>query len=318
MTPRIQLTSAPYALSLIGTTNQFPSSGQVIADSAKVTWGVSARGGNPVNANGRHQGYTFSGNNGDTDSGLGSTANGQVSMFVNNTKMLTATPDSVAIRSDLRFNAGGNINYNGLSDWRLVEEDNFQTDNEDWKTYAPKNANEFNGWNNLNTPPPVICPTSGDATQFIGKYLIPAGNNLTLKKYYDLTNVGPYSQIKVKFKYYFLDTWNPVDDDGGQQNANDVGYAAFATSEDGNQFRIGWIEHAWSITNYVASMNSATFQAVNKWGGTAASTDFMKNGEMTAYRNGTDPGFWVMFGTGLNDVVGDERWGVGMIEIWVK
>lgn len=316
MTPRIQLTSAPYALALIGTTNQFPSSGIVKADSVRVAGGVLARGGAPGANGASKNGYAFTGNNGDKDSGLFSVGDGQVSMYVNNLKMLTATPDSVAIRSDLRFNNNSNINYNGLNDWRLVEVDNFQTDNEGWKTYAPK-PGESNGWNNINNPAPVNCPTEGTATNFTGKYLLPGSNNALLKKYFDLTNAGTYTQIKVKFKYYFLDTWNARGYNDNNDRQNDVGYGAFASSEDGNNFRISWWGHAWS-TNYVDNMLGGGFQAANKWGGTAAHTDCMSNGEMTAFKNGTDTGFWCMFGTGLNEAISDERWGVGMIEIWVK
>ena len=43
LSPRILLTSAPYALSLMGSTNQFPSSGQVLADSMLVNGGVIAK-----------------------------------------------------------------------------------------------------------------------------------------------------------------------------------------------------------------------------------------------------------------------------------
>ena len=318
MKPRIQLTSAPYALALIGESNKFPSSGLVKADSVQLKGGVLARAGIP-GANGvNRNGYAFMANNGKKDSGLFSTpTSGNVSLYVANSEKLKATADSVVIKEDLRLTTGSNINYNGLDDWRLVEVDNFTTDNEQWKTYAPKNANEGNGWNNLNSPAPVNCPTAGDATKFIGKYLAPSENNLVLKKQFDLSAGGSFTQIKVKFKYYFLDTWNPVTDGGS--GGNDIGWGAFATSEDGSQFRLSWWEHAWS-TDYIANMNVAgsLFPAANKWGGVAGFTDFMKNGEMTAYRNGTDTGVWVMFGTGLNNGFADERWGVGMIEIWVK
>jgi hypothetical protein len=316
MTPRIQLTSAPYALSLIGNTNQFPSSGVVIADSVRVNGGVLARGGAP-GANGANKnGYAFTTNNGDKDSGLFCTALNQVSLYVNNAEKLKATVDSVVIKPTLRLGKNSNINYNGLDDWRLVEVDNFQTDNEGWKTYGPK-AGESNGWNNISNPAPVNCPTEGSATNFTGKYLLPGANNALLKKYFDLTNAGPYTQIKVKFKYYFLDTWNARGYNDNNDRQNDVGYGAFASSEDGNDFRISWWGHAWS-TNYVDNMLGGGFQAANKWGGTAAHTDCMSNGEMTAFKNGTDAGFWCMFGTGLNEAITDERWGVGMIEIWVK
>ena len=113
MTPRVQLTSAPYALSLIGNTNQFPSSGMVLADTLNVKTnvlaGVGAPGAGGVNKNG----YAFNGTNGDKDSGLFSTGLGQVSLYSDNVKMLTATQDSVAIRSDLRLKNNANINYNG-------------------------------------------------------------------------------------------------------------------------------------------------------------------------------------------------------------
>ncbi len=321
MKPRIQLTSAPYALALIGTSNQFPSGGQVIADSIKVNGNVLTENGTPGQNGANKNGYGFVG---DRDSGLfGPTlAGGEVSIYVNNAEIIEVKPALVDIKTDVAANnlslkVTGGLDYNGLDDWRLVEVDNFTTDNEDWKTYAPKNANEGNGWNNLNSPAPVNSPTAGDATKFIGKYLAPSENNLVLKKQFDLSTAGTFTQIKVKFKYYFLDTWNPVTDLNSV--GNDIGWGAFATSEDGNQFRLSWWEHAWS-TDYIANMNVAgsLFPAANKWGGVAGFTDFMKNGEMTAYRNGTDTGVWVMFGTGLNNGFGDERWGVGMIEIWVK
>ena len=45
MTPRITLTSAPYALSLRGSSNLFPSTGQVVADSVDVNGNVLAQNG---------------------------------------------------------------------------------------------------------------------------------------------------------------------------------------------------------------------------------------------------------------------------------
>ncbi|HEX5113009.1 MAG TPA: hypothetical protein VFV79_09185 [Saprospiraceae bacterium] len=319
MTPRIQLTSAPYALSLIGNTNQFPSSGQVIADSTKVTWGVSARGGIPVNANGRHQGYTFSGNNGDTDSGMGSTANGQVSLYVNNAEKLKTTLDSVVIKPDLRLAKESNINYNGLDDWRLVEVDNFSgTDEQDWDVYNPLSG-EWTGWNNGTSA--GNAPLAGDANEFIGRFLRPA-NNQALKKHFDLTGVGNYNYIKVKFKYYFIDSWNGMSAD---ENNDDAGFAAFAASASGDEFRLGWYEAPLSFEYVDRLISPGNFRDANKWAGNSVNGEFAKNVEMTAYKNSGSDGFWLIFGSTLNNnnLIGnppqsDESYGVGMIEVWVK
>ena len=71
LTPRNLLTSAPYALSLIGQSNKFPSAGVVKADSIVLKGGVLAKGGVPGPNGVNKNGYAFSGNNGDNDSGHG-------------------------------------------------------------------------------------------------------------------------------------------------------------------------------------------------------------------------------------------------------
>jgi len=317
MTPRIQLTSAPYALSIIGNTNQFPSSGTVLADSIKVTGAVLGKAGVP-GANGiNHNGFAFLANNGHRDSGLFSTpTTGNVSLYVNNSEKLKATADSVVIKPDLRMGKGSNLNYNGLDDWRLVYSDNFQSGSDalGWQVYNPlgNGAPQYSGWNN---PTSVgNAPLSGDVTKFIGRYLYPAVENQTLKKFYDLSNAGTYSYIKVKFKYYFIDSWNSPN----PNNQIDAGWAAFAESVDGNQFRLGWYQPNYTFQNYNPRMSSTAFQTANKWEGNSINTEQTGNYEMTAYKNGSTNGFWLMFGQSLDDVITDERWGVGMIEIWVK
>ena len=62
-------------------TNQFPSSGLVEADSITVNGGVLARGGAPGLNGVSHNGYAFTGNSGDKDSGLFSTTDGKVSLY---------------------------------------------------------------------------------------------------------------------------------------------------------------------------------------------------------------------------------------------
>ncbi len=73
--PRPVLTHAPYALSLLGQTNLFPSTGPVKADNIVVPPGAPAAGV-------AGKGYSF-GAGGDEDGGLFSTADGNVGIYVN-------------------------------------------------------------------------------------------------------------------------------------------------------------------------------------------------------------------------------------------
>ena len=320
MTPRIQLTSAPYALALIGTTNQFPSSGMVLADTLNVKTNVRARVGAPGAGGVNKNGYAFNGTNGDKDSGLFSTGLGQVSLYSDNVKMLTATPDSVAIRGDLRLKNNANINYNGLDDWRLVETDYFQNNNdlEGWAGYAPASG-QYNGWNNP-TPSnsnPTILGTSNNT--FEGAYLVPANNTHALKKQFTIPNaVGNYDFIKIKFKYYVLDVWEG--DDGGPDQA----FGAIAKDGNGTGMVVGY-KYEGKSTEYYPEFNTADWNTKADFnGGGYGHPDFIENKEMVFNKcNNCNNSFWLIFGASLNNPPpgnqGDEEgFGLGMIEIWVK
>ena len=125
LSPRIVLTSAPYALSLIGNSNQFPSSGKVTADSMVINGGLVVRGGTPGLNGANGNGYAFSGNNGDNDSGMFSTGDGKVSLYSNNSEILRVDGNGVNVTGNLsntgtfsvgnvNLNSGGNIQYNGI------------------------------------------------------------------------------------------------------------------------------------------------------------------------------------------------------------
>jgi len=307
MKPRVQLTSAPYALALIGSSNKFPSSGLVQADALTVKDGVLASVGAPGNNGTNNNGYAFNGMNGDKDSGLFSTALGQVSLYVNNEKMMTASPDSVAMRSDLRFNNDANINYNGLDDWRLVEADYFQTDAEGWQMYSTGNdgGDEWIGWQN-GTPAGAAIVT-GSATAFQGSYIRPNDNNQVLKKFFNLANVGDYTFIKAKFKYHFIDTWGFT--------THDEGFAGFATAANGTGLRIGWLNMGYEM-DFNGKLGTPDWQSVNDYSGGVNNSDYSENVEITGFKNGT--GFWLFIGSALDQPTSDESYGVGMIEIWVK
>jgi hypothetical protein len=306
MTPRIQLTSAPYALALIGSTNQFPSSGLVRADSMKVNGGVLADGGAPGLNGVNRNGYAFSGSNGDKDSGMFSTSDGQVSLYVNNIEVLVATPSRVVV-NNLELGSQGKIKYGTRDDWRLVYDDNLASGPSEWKVYNAISG-EHIGWNNPTDDglAPVANPGN---THFAGHYLRPTdNNNQVLKKYFDLSGVGPHTQVKVKFKYYFLDTWDSWD--------NDIAWAAFANNASGQNLHMGWINAGYTWYDRSTDLTTTAMNAQNSWGGYAPLTDYATNGEMTGYVDGN--GFWLFFGASLDSEITNEGYGVGNIEIWVK
>lgn len=311
LTPRIQLTSAPYALSLIGVTNQFPSSGLILADSVKVNGSVLAKGGAPGLNGASHAGYAFSGNNGDKDSGLFSTANGRVALYANNTEVLAATPGNVAVTgnlstTNLTLPNEGKVTYNGLNDWRLVANDDLTGGANGWSVYNPL-QNENLGWNNPSSA--GAAPIEGVSTNFAGLYLYPADNKQVLKKLFDLSGVGAFTQIKVKFRYHFIDTWGYGDDDRG--------WAAVADGANGSQMRVGWSDFP-SYLNETGDFNTSAFRLANNYegNGNTEETDYSKTGEMMFFKSGNS--FWLYFGAALDEDTNNERYGVGMIEVWVK
>ena len=245
MTPRIQLTSAPYALSLRGSSNLFPSTGQVVADSIDVNGTVLAQMGAPGLNGNLHNGYAFLG---DKDSGLFTTSANQVSLYVNNTEEVLVRPDSVVINGEvrpenLRFDAGGKISYNGLNDWRLVETDYFENvnDAEGWKIYSPTNGVQ-GAYSNGNGSAATVTNFVDD---FAGRALMPTSQGQVFKKNFTPPGssvAGSYTFVKVVFKYYFINTWD--------SNENDVGWAALSKTENCTDLSVGWFS---GTTMYVSN-----------------------------------------------------------------
>jgi hypothetical protein len=130
-----------------------------------------------------------------------------------------------------------------------------------------------------------------------------------LKKFYDLSSFGAFTFIKVKFKYYYFDTWG--------WGGNDRAWAAFADGANGSQMRVGWSTLP-AFLNSTEDMNTNEFLTANNFNGNNVSqdTDHCENAEMTAFKSGNN--FWLYFGAALSEDTNNERYGVGMIEIWVK
>ncbi len=315
LTPRTLLTSAPYALSLIGQSNSFPSTGLVKADSIVVKGGILADGGVP-GANGANKnGYAFSGNGGDNDSGLFSTANGKVALYGNNVEVLTVTPTNVqanfsmGVNGDVTTNnlalpSSGSVVYNGLSDWRLVETNNFSSTAEGWQVYD-KLSGQNMGWNNSASSGPSNTVHWGG---FAGDALLPGNNDYVLKKGFNLSGVGPFTEVMVKFRYYFIDSWG--------WGGGDRSWAAFATSASGNGIRVAWDKIHSFINDGNGDFNTSAFKAASDIQGLSDYSDNWNDVEIT--QKATSTTFWVFIGAAVDEAADNETFAVGAVEIYVR
>jgi hypothetical protein len=97
----------------------------------------------------------------------------------------------------------------------------------------------------------------------------------------------------------------------------DRAFAAFADGANGSQMRVGWTEMANHL-NATGEFNVAEFLTANNFEGSndPQQTDHCQNVEMTTFKSGNS--FWLYFGAALDEDTNNERYGVGMIEIWVK
>lgn len=315
LTPRTLLTSAPYALSLIGQSNTFPSTGQVKADSIIVKGGVLANGGTPGPNGVNKSGYAFSGNGGDNDSGLFSTANGKVALYGNNVEVLTVTPTNVqanfsmGVNGDVTTNnlalpSSGSVVYNGLRDWRLVETNSFSSSAEGWQVYD-KLSGQSMGWNN---PNPVGASAIKNWGGFAGDALLPGNNDYVLKKGFNLSGAGSFTEVMVKFRYYFIDSWG--------WGLGDKAWAAFATSASGNGIRVAWDKIPSFINDGNGDFNTSAFKTAGDFQGLSDYPDNWNDVQIT--QKATSTTFWVFIGAAVGEDADNETFAVGAIEIYVR
>lgn len=324
MVPRIRLTSAPYALALRGSSNVFPGSGQVLADKINVSGAVLAEGGVP-STGGNGAGHTFS-TPGDTDGGVYSPSDGVVAIYANGSERVRvsatagdnrtylqsnvtvsnslAVTDQLSVGgfvgSDLNLAHQKSLKYNGVADWRLVDTDIFASGNmQGWDA----TTGLFNGTSNT----PVLVDFSN---VFGGYALRPANESDVLKKEFTLDRavIGSYSQVKIKFKYYFLDSW---DSEGGE--GADIAIGGVSSTQDLS----GAAQIAWSQLMRVYE-NAGAFEPLDIYDASSNFTDAATMGEMIfTTRNNSDSNFWIFFGAKMvgND---DENYAISDIEVWVR
>ncbi len=325
MLPRVRLTSAPYALSLRGQSNQFPSMGQVLADEILVAQGVLASGGAPGLNGVDKNGYAFSGNNGDNDSGLFSTQDGKVSLYTNNVEKVSVTPTEITLNgtttvqgtlgaNNINLYNNGSIKYSSnqgsFKDWRLVDVDDINSGPEGWQQYSPINS-EYVGWNSATVAPGLChCNSQNSNSGFVGNFLLVSDRNNVLKKQFTVAGLpGDYTHIKVKFRFYAIDSWD------GQQ---DYAFAGFSTDINAGNSVVAWYEEIVSLTIGSGKTNTGPFKAATQFRADPNYSDHWMDVEMTARRNGNDTSFWVFIGAAMEGGL-DESFGIGqLVEVWVR
>ncbi len=309
MQPRIALTSAPYAISIIGQTNLFPSTGTVKSDneivagklavgqaalpttqSAQVNGGILAKGGAPGTDGADNTGYAF-GAPGDNDSGLYSTSDGTVSLYSNNVERLQVNGSGAVVTGNVTLNNNGAINYGGINGWRLAYRDDFENNSGNWLSYGLLNSAVGN-------PPKVFTynTSSGVTGDFIG--VRASGNNAqVLKKNYDLS-AFPHSHVRVTFTYHAIDSW---DFDG------EVGWGGISNDTE-TRPSVGW--------KYVFSKAEEIGGFTLNYAGDSGDPDSAVDGSMTFQFTGNN---LVVFFGGLNlEDISNETFAIDNVEVWVR
>jgi len=293
--PRARLSSSPYALSLIGQSNIFPSTGTVGVGTKSPDSGAQLH---VKNSNGTGK-VTVEG----TD--------GAEILFKkgNDTATISYDGDKINISNfNLVFDEGiklpvnKSVRYNGDADWRLVDTDDFETGTEGWICHTIWNSTTTASFERFTPNTPfskgwILRPTQGWAA--------------CLKKELDLTGI-PHTMVKVVFTYHFFDSWD-------YQNgvANEFGYGAFASQvnpytapgQSNGFFQIGWRKTA--IGAMTAWLGNAGYTAFNP-----AISDYNARSSMVA-QTSLDK-FWIFFGSNLGEDSLNESFGISNIEIWVR
>jgi hypothetical protein len=314
LAPRARLTSAPYALSLLGQSNVFPSTGAIGAGTASPQSGTqlhvkngsgdakllmegsgaavldlkagSNTGEVKLNASGNLE-LNRGGSNKVTVDANKATFNGDVEL---------------AAGKDLLLGAGSNLKYGSLDDWRLVDMDDFSTGDDGWDCQNSWNVSDDR---NVERMQPMNTPFSegwliGPATTNSGD------SDDVLYKQFDLS-AHPHTMVKVVFTYHV----------SGSYDAGEVGFAAFSTvqtpsgsNNNNGNFQIGWVHNNDLLA-------SDWFNGLGYVGQTN-SLDYGVRGEMIAQTN--NPIFYVLIGTRIEnpEPLTDERYYISNVEVWVK
>ena len=311
ISPRAELSASAYSLSVSGKSNELPSQGSVgigtLNPSTESQLHIQkSNGTSRILVEGRDTArLKFKA---DADSASISFYGGKV--YISNYNII--------FDEGINLANGKTVNYNGDSDWRLIEYDDFNTNEEGW--YSAKNWQENEARSiqriRLNTPfsKGFMIRQNSDAD---------GSNAPVLKKEFNLTGI-PHSKVKVVFTYHFFDSWDY------RNGRDEFAFGAFYLPGSGPNstngiFQVGWRASGKEVKfeggdgsrrdpyRYSDAFNDHFNGAgYNNIG----SSDFNLTGSMIA--EGTLGRFWVVFGSNLDQGVSDESYAISNIEIWVK
>jgi hypothetical protein len=311
ISPRAELSASAYSLSVSGGSNELPSQGSVgigtLNPSLESQLHVQKTNGTSrILVEGRDTArIKFKA---DADSASISFYGGKV--FISNYNII--------FDEGINLASGRTISYNGDSDWRLIEYDDFNTDGEGW--YSAKNWQD----DERRTLERVTLNTPFSKGFIIRQNSNADGDNApVLKKEFNLTGI-PHSRVKVVFTYHFFDTWDY------RNGRDEFAFGAFylpgtgPTSTNGI-FQVGWrapgkeakYEGGDGSRNNPVRYSDPFNEHFNGAGyNSIGHTDYSLTGSMIA--EGTLGRFWVVFGSNLNEGVTNESYAISNIEIWVK
>lgn len=296
LTPRSRLTSSPYALSLIGQSNIFPSTGAVGAGTATPT------AGNELHVKDATAAAQVLVEGATTSKVVLQSTDGSEIEFKKGANSASITYDGTNINVEglnLVFDAGINlpagqtVKYNGLSDWRLVDVDDFESSVEGWQTFVQLSATT------PNATPPILLTFSGANKVQSGKAIAPPNisNYLVLKKLYNLAGI-PHTQVKIKCTTYF--TGSP---------SNEYLFAALASSTSSTAYEFLW----YDFSDVGASFHGYSVYSTNMASRTAGKRE---DHEFT-FTSSADA-FAFIVGSQMDEAPDNESFMIDNVEIWVK
>ncbi len=269
LAPRSPLTSSPYSLSVIGQGNSFPSSGTVSVGNSTVSEGKL-----------RVEGSTGAEIEFKKGANTASITYDGTNINVENLNLVFS--------AGLSLPAGQTIKYNGVSDWRLVDFDDFESTIEGWKSY--------NGLDGIEDVAPVRLAFTGAVHTGYGLGLADGYSSYgVVKKLIDLTGV-PHSQVKVRVT--ITPSGSPDDE---------YIFSGFAPTLSSTAYEYGWYQsfppHNNSNQGYVRSYTAR--------GGSSGRVV-----EMTASNNLNSFVFFV--GGHFSEAVTSESFVIDDVEVWVR
>lgn len=295
LAPRAILGNSPYAVSVTGKDNVFPSSGTVgvgtrVPDTLTYLLQLSKTNGTgTLLIEGSQRAELI----------LKKASNSAIGSISFDSSKISIRNLDISIPNNLELPTGASIKYNGLSDWRLVDRDDFSTGNDGWVCHED--------WFNTTTK---TIQRSIPNTPFSKSNILRPNQhgNDVLKKEFNLTNI-PHTMIKVVFTYHFLDSWDSYE----------YAWAAFATAQNlpssNNGVQLGNLYVSWQNES-PHSFSPDGFSSDPGYFGSSSGTDASAQREITAWHTGNN--FWLYFGSTLNSDSNDESYGISNIEIWVR